>query len=345
MASSFKNVIINDTGFLTLPVGTTAQRPTASAGMLRYSSTNSAPELYNNGITSWENSAITWTTPAGSLGVLPDGGITNYTSPFKVVATGPGTISYSIVKGNLPGGMSISTSTGVITGDPQNIALNPSSTILTFPFSVRATSSLGGYKDRQFAITLSGGGGRPKTISDGTDSVAVSNYLSGANSNFNYYIDSWYGSAGAGQSLFLSSYSSGSFSYHTGHAANSTQWPLHIALQVTSNPNGKVINRIQWYKHGNACGNCNVWGTNYTINNSNYNNTNLYTFLGRVWMGGAGSGAGGDGTLMTDFFNPDNLGFRYYMVQVMDISSTRLPYPNYGTWQGWAMFGMTLDKV
>ena len=175
MASSFKNVIINDTGFLTLPVGNTSQRPTAGAGMLRYNSTNSAIELYNNGITSWENSAIKWSTPAGSLGVLPDGGITNYTTPFKVVATGPGTISYSIVKGNLPGGMSFNTTTGVITGDPHNIALNPSSTILTFPFIIRATSSLGGYNDRQFAITLSGGGGRGKTISDGTDSLAVSN--------------------------------------------------------------------------------------------------------------------------------------------------------------------------
>jgi hypothetical protein len=239
--------------------------------------------------------------------------------------------------------MSFNTTTGVITGDPHNIALNPSSTILTFPFIIRATSSLGGYNDRQFAITLSGGGGRGKTISDGTDSLAVSNYISGANANYNYYIDSWYASAGATNILFATSYSGGAFAYHTGHAANSTQWPLHIALQVTSNPNGKVINRIQWYKHGNACGNCNVWGTNYTINGSNYNNTNLYTFLGRVHMGGSGSA--GDGTLMTDFFNPDNLGFRYYMIQVMDISSTRLPYPNYGTWQGWAMYSMTLDKV
>lgn len=343
MASSFKNVIINDTGYLTLPVGTTAQRPSASAGMTRYNSTQSAAEVYNGGISSWEDSSISWSTPAGSLGVIPDRSVTNYNAPFTVKATGPGTITYTVSKGNLPNGMSLNTSTGVISGDPYDVNTFLSTSVFTFPFTIRATSSLGGYKDRQFAITLSGGGGRGKTITDGTDSLAVSNYLAGANANFNYYIDSWYGSAGAGGDLLKTSYAGGSFSFHTGHNGNSTQWPMHFCLQVTSNPNGKVLNRVQWYKHANACGNCNMWGTNYPINSNNFNNTSLYTFLGRVFMGGYGSSA--DGTLMTDYFNADNLGFKYYMIQVMDMYATRLPYPNYGNWGGWAMYGITFDKV
>jgi hypothetical protein len=240
--------------------------------------------------------------------------------------------------------MSLASATGIISGDPADLAVGQNGTgVLNFPFIVRANSSTGGYRDRQFTITLLGGGGLPKTIAEGADAVAVSNYLGGANGNFNYQIDSWYGSASAGNLLFSTSYSGGSFAYHTGHSANSTHWPFHIALQVTSAPNGKVINRIQWYKHSNACGNCNVWGTNQFITSSNYNDTSLYTYLGRVHMGGSGSAA--DGTLMTDYFNPDNLGFKWYMIQVMDISSTRMPYPTYGTWQGWAMYGMTLDKV
>ena len=345
MASSFKNVIINDTGYLTLPVGTTAQRPTASAGMLRYSSTNSAPELYNNGITTWENSAITWTTPAGSLGTLPDRSVTNYTSPFKVAATGPGTITYTLAKGSLPPGMSLASATGIISGDPADLAVGQNGTgTLNFPFIVRANSSTGGYKDRQFAITLLGGGGLPKTIADGADAVAVSGYLTGANTSFNYFIDSWYQSAGSGSPCpFFNTTYSGTFAYHTGHSGNSSQWPFHIVVQATSNPNGKVLNRIQWIKHANACGNCNIFGTNQFITQNNYNDTTLYTYLGRVWVGGNSSAT--DGTVMVDYFNPDNLGFKWYLIQVVDAGTTRLPYPLNSTLQGWAMYSLTLDKV
>jgi hypothetical protein len=316
--------------------------------MLRYNSSNSIAEVYNGAITSWENSAIMWTTSPGSLGVIADTGVTNYTTPFKVQATGPGTITYSIVKGTLPGGMSFNTSTGVLSGDPHNLSIQPASQpVLTFPFTVRATSSTGGFKDRQFSITISKGGGRGKTITEGNDSVAVSGFISGSNSNYNYYVDSWYLSNGAASPfpLFSTTVTSNTanFAYHTGHAGNSTQWPLHISVQVSSNPNGKVLNRIQWVKHANAVGNCNIWGTNYTINSTNFKDTSRYTFLGRVHMGGFGSAS--DGTVMTDFYNPNNLGFRYYMVQAMDIAATRLPYPNFSTLGGFAMYGMTLDKV
>jgi hypothetical protein len=45
------NMILSGTGALTLPNGTTEQRPTAAAGMLRYNTTNSRPEYYNG--TDW----------------------------------------------------------------------------------------------------------------------------------------------------------------------------------------------------------------------------------------------------------------------------------------------------
>ena len=44
--ATFKNLTINDTGYLKLPVGTTAERPSASNGMLRYNSTLGKPEIY-----------------------------------------------------------------------------------------------------------------------------------------------------------------------------------------------------------------------------------------------------------------------------------------------------------
>jgi len=46
-------VAVDATSGLIVPVGTTAQRPTGQAGMLRFSSTNSKLEIYNGG--SWEN--------------------------------------------------------------------------------------------------------------------------------------------------------------------------------------------------------------------------------------------------------------------------------------------------
>ena len=50
--ATLKNTTINDTGYLTLPVGTTAERPsTAVAGMTRYNTTTSAYEFYDG--TAW----------------------------------------------------------------------------------------------------------------------------------------------------------------------------------------------------------------------------------------------------------------------------------------------------
>ena len=45
------NMILSGTGALTLSKGTTAQRPTAVSGMIRYNTTNSRPEYYNG--TDW----------------------------------------------------------------------------------------------------------------------------------------------------------------------------------------------------------------------------------------------------------------------------------------------------
>lgn len=45
------DMILSGTGSLTLPKGTTAQRPTAVSGMIRYNTTNSKPEYYNG--TTW----------------------------------------------------------------------------------------------------------------------------------------------------------------------------------------------------------------------------------------------------------------------------------------------------
>tara|TARA_Y100000385_G_scaffold289694_1_gene359970 strand:- start:757 stop:1893 length:1137 start_codon:yes stop_codon:yes gene_type:complete len=47
--ADLKNTIINDTGFLTLPVGNTAQRPSPTNGMIRLNNSNNLMEFYDSG--------------------------------------------------------------------------------------------------------------------------------------------------------------------------------------------------------------------------------------------------------------------------------------------------------
>ena len=50
--ASLKNTLINDTGYLGLPSGTTAQRPSSPAsGYMRWNTTESYAEVYNG--TDW----------------------------------------------------------------------------------------------------------------------------------------------------------------------------------------------------------------------------------------------------------------------------------------------------
>jgi hypothetical protein len=50
--ATLKNTTINDTGFLRLPVGTTAQRPASpTVGEIRYNTTIGGVEVYNG--TGW----------------------------------------------------------------------------------------------------------------------------------------------------------------------------------------------------------------------------------------------------------------------------------------------------
>lgn len=56
--ASLKNTIINDTGFLQLPSGTTAQRPASPAnGMMRYNTTLNVVEMYNGATSTWNTVA------------------------------------------------------------------------------------------------------------------------------------------------------------------------------------------------------------------------------------------------------------------------------------------------
>lgn len=90
---------------------------------------------------------ITWTTPAGLLFTATEGVSTS----TSIIATGAN-ISYSIISGSLPSGMTLS-SDGTITGTPGVISLDTAS-----KFVVRATST-SSIADRTFIIDVDNVGG------------------------------------------------------------------------------------------------------------------------------------------------------------------------------------------
>jgi len=90
--------------------------------------------------------APAWTTAAGNLGTVAATGTINFT----VAATDATT--FGVQSGSLPGGASLNTSTGAITGTESG-----STQTTTYTFTIRATDAQGQTADRQFNIIISHG--------------------------------------------------------------------------------------------------------------------------------------------------------------------------------------------
>ena len=90
--------------------------------------------------------APAWTTSAGSLGSNAAGSSVSYT----VAATNA--TSFALQSGSLPGGVSLNTSTGAITGTESGATSET-----TYSFTIRATDSEGQTADRAFSITITVG--------------------------------------------------------------------------------------------------------------------------------------------------------------------------------------------
>lgn len=90
--------------------------------------------------------APVWTTPAGFLGTLTE----SRPASLYIQATGTN-VSYSLISGNLPIGLYLSTSTGLISGAPVAVPQNRNS-----QFVIRATSNATEIVDRTFSLTVDG---------------------------------------------------------------------------------------------------------------------------------------------------------------------------------------------
>lgn len=277
----------------------------------------------------------TWNTNAGSVATVYD---TTSGTHATISASDPdisGTVTYSITSGAVPSGTTFNTSTGVISGTPTTVS---SST--TYSFTVTATDNAGNTSSRAFSVTVNpsvesgAGAGYVTALATATNAnvlttMSNTNYLSNATNQ-----------GGCDGNWLDFNRSSGTFTMHTGHTAG--WWPTIGAVQISSTT-PRVVNRFRWYKHANACGNIDIYGSNQAITGSNFTDTSLYTYLGRGNVGGYGSES--DGTIKTIDFNSNSYGYRWYMIRIVDNSSSSIAYPSNGTQNGWAMYGCTFDKV
>jgi hypothetical protein len=84
-----------------------------------------------------------WTTAAGSLGSFSGG------DTISVTVAATNATSFSKTSGTFPGGLSLNTSTGVISGTESGTTSDT-----TFSFTLRATDAQGQTADRAFTITI-----------------------------------------------------------------------------------------------------------------------------------------------------------------------------------------------
>ena len=95
------------------------------------------------------NNPPTWTTASGSLGTVYDSARSSVSFTIAASDAEGHTLTYSIVSGSLPSGLSLNSSTGVISGTANAVAGDTTST-----FTARVTDQVGDTADRSFSITI-----------------------------------------------------------------------------------------------------------------------------------------------------------------------------------------------
>ena len=150
-----------------------------------------------------------WVTSAGSLGNIPDvGGSYSPITTLSATDADGNAVTYSVASGSLPGNVSLNSSTGALTGDPDDVVAST-----TYSFTARATSN-GQTADRAFSITV-----LPTIVTSG-----IATYID-ANSSSSYSGSgtSWNDISGNGNNFTMSNitYNSSGIKYMDFNGTNS----------------------------------------------------------------------------------------------------------------------------
>ena len=150
---------ISNTGVELTPSPVTRVNATQLTAVIARNSFVNAQEPYDVQVTNtsglssiladqlYVDNAPTWNTSAGTVATIRDDATGTHATLSATDADGD-TIAYSIASGSLPGGLSLNSSTGAITGNPTGVSASTTST-----FNARATAN-SKTTDRTFAIVV-----------------------------------------------------------------------------------------------------------------------------------------------------------------------------------------------
>lgn len=147
--------------------------------------------INSSGLTYTLGSAIdcggvpSWSTSSGTVATVNDK-YGSYSTVATLAATDPegGAVTYSITSGTVPAGMSFNTSTGVISGDPTDLA---SGTTSTSNFTVAATDGIN-TTSRAFNVVVNLAKDGTTSARAGTGGAAIKT-LNSSSADGTYYID------------------------------------------------------------------------------------------------------------------------------------------------------------
>ena len=181
--AQLRNTTLNDTGFLQLPNGTTAERPAAVAGEMRLNTTTGKVEFYNDSLGNWAGAAGVGVVATGGNSVfdtLVDG--SNYrvhvftsTGNNSFVVNTPGEIEYLIVAGGASGGHGGGGAGGLLRGitevTPQTYTITVGAGGAARPVGTRgqAEEGINGDNSVAFGLTAIGGGRGSQAGQDNAD--------------------------------------------------------------------------------------------------------------------------------------------------------------------------------
>lgn len=129
--TNVESVSVSGSGFIALPAGTTAERPSSPQnGMVRYNTTLSYTEVYANGAWTELGAALIafQGTVSSSYTFNEEGSVAEYIDAISAFY-GTSGITYSIASGTLPAGLYYNSSTGYLTGNAPNLTATTTYTV------------------------------------------------------------------------------------------------------------------------------------------------------------------------------------------------------------------------